>query len=216
MVRFLMIAVLMLGANGAKAETCPNYYRFVDFGLEDPDGNLLRGGPVFRVVDVSGAPLLFRDQTLCSDVGDVFTDGHGHPIPVIEQFDYDPAKVGLGLAALRVDVVNDAAEAAEDSAARHREALAHSTAPQIRGSNYLCVDLDGLVSCQILSPFRIEIPLVVYCEEDHCEAPAFVLSDRVKAIASWPRADMPFDALGGAISERLNAVWVYLSEQSSG
>ena len=56
--RIIVALLLAVAAQQASAADCPPFYRFVDFGVEGPDGVLRRGGTIFRafaVMNLNGA-----------------------------------------------------------------------------------------------------------------------------------------------------------------
>ena len=54
MLRVIASVLFILFASQANAQSCPDYYRFVDFGLKGNDGVIYRGGPTFRAENLSG------------------------------------------------------------------------------------------------------------------------------------------------------------------
>lgn len=177
---------LILSNSSASAEGCPDFFRFVDFGLETPDG-ALRGGPTYRAEGFDGRALLIRELTVCSDVRDLASDGHGNPIPIVTSINYDPDITGLDLKELRLTVSEDITSEAEQNAAEHRTNLASQSAIIMRGSHYLCASLeipDG-ISCQFISPVGGNIALVVYCDPFECRIPMLALNEKVSAVVTW-------------------------------
>ncbi len=182
------------------AQSCPDYYRFVEFGLEDRDGVIRRGGPVFRAVSLANRNQLLAERTVCRKVASLATDGHGHPIPVVTFAAYDPAKIDIGVTALALTFMNDlgmAEKMAEKIATPHVQAVAQA-GPAARGEAYLCATgpADGRLSCQVVSPYAGRPAPVVYCTAKTCEMPFLQVDAWVSANAAWPRGDTDPDATG--------------------
>lgn len=212
-------AALMLLNTPVSAEGCPEFFRFVDFGLETPDGPI-RGGPTYRAESFEGQALLIRDLTLCQDARDLATDGHGNPIPLVTSVNYDPETTGLDLKDLRLTVLQDIAPVAEENAAQHRARLENQSAVITRGPDYLCASLpepEG-ISCQFVSPFGGNLPLVVHCAGLDCRIPVFALNEKVAAVASWQLAGpSPRDQEAAVLemAEKLAQVHEFLAPLSS-
>lgn len=183
----LSVLILLLSLSTAVAEDCPPYYRFVDFGLEDRSGILHRGGHLFRVEGLDGTPLLIRERTICHTVQQLAVDGHAHPIPVISQFEYDPAKSLPSLIHLRLTAAKDLTELAAENAERHRARLGQPDPLTTRGETFLCVGPSAALSCQLQSPYPGNLPLVVYCDATRCEMPVLGFNKGIFISASWPR-----------------------------
>ena len=62
---------LLFCASVASAQSCSDFYRFVDFGLTGSEGATYRGGVVLRAEGFDGAPLLLTDQTVCCNLRDL-------------------------------------------------------------------------------------------------------------------------------------------------
>ena len=102
MLRSFLLGVFLFVAGGAAAQSCPDFYRFVDFGLKGQDGIIYRGGTLLRAENTNREALLLTERTTCLDVTILAKDGRGNPVPVVSSINYDPAKTGLGLDELRV------------------------------------------------------------------------------------------------------------------
>lgn len=185
--KIIFVFVSLILSNGqAYAEGCPDFFRFVDFGLETPDGTI-RGGPTYRAEGFEGQALLIRELAVCGEVRDVAVDGHGNPIPVVTSVTYDPKMTGVDLTELRLTVVDDMVSEAERNAVEHRARLGRQTTTTRRGPDFLCASLEelGAVSCQFMSPFGGNLALVVYCDGMECRMPVLALNERVIAAATW-------------------------------
>lgn len=208
-------------AGPLQAQTCPDFFRFVDFGLIDGDGNTYRGGPVFRAEGFDETPLLLRDQTECTDVRDVLKDGRGNPIPVATRITYDPAQTGLALQGLHVSAVGDTAQTAAENASAHLALLAQPGSTTARGDSFLCAqnpDADT-ISCQLASPYPGNTPLVVYCNATSCDMPVMAINDRLMVSAAWSRPGAPSTDLiriGADMSDRVRQIHAFLTPISSG
>lgn len=187
MLKPLAALFLILCAGQASAQNCPDFYRFVDFGIEGNDGVIYRGGPVFRAEGLDGHPLLLETRTRCLPISDILKDGHGNPIPLVSSINYDPARTDIALTGLRVAATANAQEAAEDSATAHRAALALAGADLTKGESSLCVDHPGddAVSCQLVSPYPGNAALVVYCDAETCMMPTMAVSEKIIVAADW-------------------------------
>lgn len=187
MLTFVATLLLALMTTNVVAQSCPDYYRFVEFGLEDREGIIRRGGPVFRAVSLANRDQLLPQRTMCRDIALLATDGHGHAIPVVTSAAYDPSKIGIGVTSLALSYVDDSASA-EDIAAPHLQAVAKA-GPAARGDAFLCATgtAEGSLSCQVVSPYTGLPPPVIYCTASDCEMPFMQIDARVSASATWPR-----------------------------
>jgi len=213
---FLMILFI----SPARAEGCPDFFRFVDFGSEAPDGTIHRGGPTYRAESLGGEALLIRELTVCRRLANLAVDGRGNPIPVVTSIDYDPEKTAIGLTELRLASVEDVVSETERNAARHRETLDQSLAAITQGSSFLCARLSAAatVSCQLISPFGGNLALVVYCEPTECRMPGLAVKAHVIATAAWrPSQDTWSDteALASEIAGKVQQVHDFLAPLSS-
>lgn len=221
MLRAIAPFLFIIATGQAQAQSCPDFFRFVDFGLEARDGTLHRGGTILRAESFEGEPLLLREKTLCRAVQEVSKDGPGNPIPVVSSIDYDPAKTGIPLIELRILSVKDATAQAEENAAAHRAALDRPDTEITRGSNFLCAAQPepGTLSCQLLSPYPGNAPLVVYCDALRCEMPGLAINTRLLARAAWTNASAgagSAEAAGTDILSTLEQIHGFLTPLSSG
>lgn len=210
----------VLFAGQASAQNCPDFYRFVDFGIESNDGIMHRGGPVFRAEGFDGQLLLLEPRTECLPVRDVSKDGHGNPIPVVTSIDYDPAKTSVVLTGLRVAAVETAQETANNNAKAHRARLERAGAKLTRGDSFLCVDHadEAAVSCQLVSPYPGNAALVVYCDGKLCTMPSMVVDEKIVIAANWA-SEPSFLALeaqiGPAILEKIGEIRDFINPLSA-
>ena len=218
MLKPLAAVFAILFASHASAQDCPRFYRFVDFGIEGDDGVIYRGGPAFRVEGFDGHLLVHSSGTQCLGVRDVLTDGHGNPIPVVASIDYDPARTGADLMALRVAQDDDLRTAADENAAAHRATLEQVGAVVTRSESSLCVRPEGLVdtSCQVVSPYPGDTPLLVYCDAVICRMAVMALVDDIFAAAEWASGPSFTGAMAGfEIAKRVKAIHDFLTPLSA-
>ena len=207
---FLAWACLAFWGTLASAETCPDFYRFVDFGLTDSDGVVYRGGIVLRAEGFDGAPLLVTQRTVCRDVRDLAVDGRGNPIPVVTAINYDPAAAGIALRTFGVVLVDDTALAADQNAAAHLAKLGDRDVTLTRGPDFLCATVQGRLSCQVQSPFSGTAPLVIYCDAAQCTMPVMAINTTLAARAVWAsRGDDPA-AIGAQASRKAQDIHDFL------
>lgn len=171
----------------AKAENCPDFYRFVDFGLKDTDNKIYRGGTVFRAESFDGDDLLLTQHTQCITVQEISKDGHGNPIPVVKSIHYNPQKADINLEEFNVSAVQNTTITAEDNASAHKARLERDDTTTTQGSSFLCAtnrQKDSL-SCQLVSPYSGNIALVIYCDTAHCKMPVLAINKQLQVSASW-------------------------------
>ena len=212
------LAVLFFaGLASPAAADCPAFYRFVDFGITDDNGTLYRGGPVFRAEDFDGTPLLFTPATVCEDVADLLKDGRGNPIPVVSRITYDRRETDPALGWITVSAVPDASAKAAAFVALHAESLTLPGTVPFRGETFLCAQTgETEQSCQVVSPFATDAPLVVFCADAACTAPAIAMTDRLAITASWPRGGLAPQEEAANIAEKVGAIAEFLAPISSG
>ena len=129
---------------------------------------------------------MYLDKTVCIDVPENGTDGHGYTIPVVESIIYKPETSLSNLSEFRLRAVDDTMVAATSSIEQHRENLQNDSSTITRGENSLCVSSNaGSLSCQIVSPYPGNVPLVVYCSEANCKMPALAINKQLLISASW-------------------------------
>lgn len=187
-----MSLVSILGiATPSHAQTCPDYYRFVDFGLEDKNGVIYRGGTLLRAEGFSAEALLLENLTECLEVRDLAKDGHGNPIPVVETINYIPNIVGTELNELRVSRNKDTRDAANENAKSHLANIQNAENITTKGENFVCVSLKtaDMISCQLVSPYAGNISLVIYCNAETCKMPVLAINEELMISASWKSSD---------------------------
>ena len=192
MIRITAAIIFILFVNQANAQTCPDFYRFVDFGLKGNDGVIYRGGPTFRAESFSGELILLEKQTKCLKVPEVSKDGHGNPIPVVTSINYDPAKTGIDLNQLRLSIVDDTENAANENASIHQARLAKpNSIASTQGSNFLCASTKDTnqLSCQLVSPYAGNVSLVVYCDALECRMPVLAINKEIQISAVWESSE---------------------------
>ncbi|MFK7754278.1 MAG: hypothetical protein AB8B51_17240 [Sedimentitalea sp.] len=214
---YKILAVLLLAVFGAPAaaQTCPEFYRFVDFGLEDRTGVLRRGGAIFRAFDRDGVHLLIPERAVCLSVEDASRDGHGNPIPVVASINVDPEIANLDLLDLRLMTTDGAAQVGDKNARPHREMLTKSDTLTARGDTYLCAHTaqSQMVSCQLVSPYDSNVALVVYCDGQQCQMPVLGRDDTLIASAVWRQNATDPDALGAEIFGKLRGIHGFVEGQ---
>lgn len=221
MLRFFVFALVTFFASQANAHSCPDFYRFVDFGLTGNDGLTYRGGPTFRAENFNGELLLLEDRTICQDVIEVAKDGHGNPIPVVTSVDYNPEKTGIELQRLRISLVDDTKQTAEKNAEIHQSRLAKpASIVSTRGSNFLCVNdkETNHLSCQLVSPYSGNVSLVIYCDTQECRMPVLAMSERMLINAVWKSSDSFLsnpEIAGQEISETVQKIHDFLTPLSA-
>ena len=185
----LLSALLLYQPGPASAGTCPDFYRFVDFGLKGRDDVLYRGGSLLRAEGFDGAALLEFKQTKCLPVEDVAKDGRGNPIPVVAAISYSPEQTAINLTELSVVAVPDANTAAEKNTENHRNKLEQEDTVITQGSNFLCAGNPdkATTSCQVVSPYPGNTALVVYCDTAQCQMPVMAIDKKIVVNATWPR-----------------------------
>ncbi|WP_093010227.1 hypothetical protein [Roseivivax halotolerans] len=213
----LLLAALSFGPGLASAAPCPDFYRFVDFGITTPE-MIVRGGPTFRAEDFEETPLLLREETVCRDARDVAKDGRGNPIPITRSIAYDPSVLPTALEALRLAAVDDIAAVTKGHAETHRTRLAPGEARITRGSDYLCAESPNAaeISCQLRSPFGGNLPLVVYCNAESCVLPGFAVNERVIGSARWRTGGAGnAEAIATESASKLSAIHDFLTPLTS-
>lgn len=207
----LVLLMILLGSSAASAQSCPDFYRFVDFGLTGGDGVTYRGGIVLRAEGFDGAPLLLTAQTICRDVPDLAVDGRGNPIPVVSAVTYDPAAAGVALRDLRVALWPDAFAEAQEVAATHLAAVSHPNMTVTRGEDYLCARAPtGAVSCQVQPPFPSQAPVVAYCGAGLCRMPVMAINGTLAVSAAWASDVADPAAIGAQVSQKARQIHDFL------
>ncbi|MFK7744965.1 MAG: hypothetical protein AB8B47_07920 [Roseobacter sp.] len=207
----------MVCAGAAYGQSCPQFYRFVDFGLQGRNGDIHRGGPLFRAESFEGRSLLLTEQTRCLVVRDIAKDGHGNPIPVVSEVQYDPEKADLALTKLRVFTTPSAADTAARIEQTHLTVLDSVQATVLRGATYVCVQQasSDRISCQVVNPYQQDIALVVFCAQNTCEMPLMAFDAQIAVTAEWSIPEVGFDHLGEVVVKRLQQIENFLTPLSS-
>lgn len=204
-------------AAAVHAQTCPDFLRFADFGVEQADGSFSRGGVMLRGIgaDAGGPPILHLDQTECRDVQDLLKDGRGNPIPVVTHIAYDTAKAGLDLIELSLSYSEDARADAAENLKEHLENVERWDV--VQGSNSLCAIGESDLSCQLISPYPGNVELVVHCKGGTCKMPVLAVAETIFVSASWEMdwTDGKVDA-GELLSEKVQEVHDFLEPMSTG
>lgn len=217
MIRPVFILGLLFTATHATAQSCPDFFRFVDFGLQDSEGRFIRGGPIFRGESLEGRSLLLREQTQCRAMRDIASDGHGNPVPVVTSMTYDAKKTDVDLTSLRVSYVEDTWVAANDNGRQHRRNLV-GAAP-VKGQNSLCVASNDQMSCQVVSPYLTDVDLVIYCNLAQCRMPVLAVSETIQISADWAvdteNLEDP-ERAGDVIFEKVQEIHAFLEPLTSG
>lgn len=222
MFRVLAAIVFSICAHPLLAQSCPAFYRFVDFGIQTDGGEMLRGGRIFRAFDAEGAHLLDLEHTICRDVRDLAKDGRGFAIPVVSRVQYTSSALPDGLVALQLfaSAQEDTLALADKSGAAHRFAVARAGATTTRGEAFLCAhgeDSDS-ISCQVVSPYGARFAPVVYCNAAQCEVPVMVRDSQLGIRATWNRparasSEQSMDALAGDILQTLQRIHDIIEQQ---
>lgn len=215
MLRKFLTALFVLSGSQVAAQNCPDFFRFVDFGLQDQGGAFHRGGTVFRAESLGGTPLLHRELTKCRAVNDTSIDGHGHPMPVVTSISYDVARTGLDLTELRVSFHDDIEATISENLYAHRSALRQPEAERIKGENSICAlskERDAL-SCQLISPYPGDLDLVVFCTLDGCEMPALGVDQHIGIVAAWAVPDALWsdpERAGSLLYDKVQSIYGFL------
>ena len=221
MLRLFCILFLGIISGPLRAQDCPDFFRFVDFGQLDRNIEIHRGGTVFRAASFEGEPLLRAGDTVCLPVSDLAKDGPGNPVPVVSLIEYDPVKTDIGLRNLRISRVSNPADAAVENARAHLALLDQTGTIVQQGSDFLCANqLDTTTaSCQIASPFGGNLPLVVYCDAALCSMAVMALNDHLVAHAAWTTTDndiADLEFVAARILSRVQAIHAFLIPLASG
>lgn len=188
--RALLMVCLFMWASTAQAQDCPDFYRFVDFGLNGTDGAVYRGGPTLRAESFEGEPMLVPETSACLALADLAKDGHGNPIPIVTQVFYKPGLLNANIDELSVFSTGDVEAATTSNASAHKAQLAIPDAIITRGTDFVCVSAaqHSAFTCQIVSPFKINLDLVIACDNQHCTMPILAATDALAVSARWKSA----------------------------
>ena len=211
----LLAGVLLSSVGRVNADTCPDFFRFVDFGTKGNDGVLYRGGSILRAEGFDGSGLIKQESTECLPIEDIGKDGHGNPIPVVTSIQYLPEQTATNLTELGVSAVDNTESAAEINAERHRAMLNQADAVVTRGSNFLCAGKpeEDSLSCQVVSPYDSNSALVVYCDDSVCTMPVLAVDKQLTVNASWPRTQGSVgnnDLTGSEIAQMTKRIYDFL------
>lgn len=203
---------LVLFAQTASAEACPDKYRFVDFGLKDSQGVLRRGGTIFRAFDTKNRHLLLRDSVICHAVEENAKDGRALKIPVVSRIEIDLSIAALGFTRLQMLASDDLTAVAESNAIPHRDTLSSADVTKVQGASYLCASSanSGVISCQVQTPYAPTVPLVIYCDAARCQMPVLGFNAKVIIDAEWKRTAIDAHTLGSEIMEKLQELQDFL------
>jgi hypothetical protein len=212
MLRSLFLFLFVVFGAQAYANECPEKYRFVDFGVVGNDGVLRRGGTILRAFDENNTHLLVPSLTICLPVERLAKDGRSLPVPVAASVVFNLEVVKIGVTSLSVHTVQDAEADAVANATRHESVLAQPGTQTLRGENFLCASAAGRddVSCQLVSPYEGDAPLVVYCSAQQCAMPVLGVNARLTGSATWPRNSVELDAVGHDVSTMVTRVFDFL------
>ncbi|AXI47702.1 hypothetical protein C1J03_17825 [Sulfitobacter sp. SK012] len=189
----LSISVYVLAAclwiNHAQAQSCPEYFRFVDFGAITADGSLLRGGPTFKVKR-DGEPLFESGSVACTDIEPVFTDGHNQPIPLVTALSYSSNLVAPEMTNLNIKRLSaTSAKLAQEPLEGHRIARSAAGNSATQGADFLCVHVDlspsQTISCEVVSPFDTTLSFIVACNDTACAMSGMAIEKAVNISAGW-------------------------------
>lgn len=216
-----IIAVFVFGlGSAAQAQDCPDFYRFVDFGVVDDAGLMYRGGPLLRAENFDEDRLLIEDETICLDVWPTLTDGRGNPMPLVSEIHYDPAAIGAPFTELTVRATTDTTAAATQSGVVYTDWRDDPASQLTQGETFLCArtDLTPHIGCQLVSPYSTEAPLNVYCHEGACRLPVLAMDERVFVSARWD-IDVDYmndpDAAGASMMEAVHAIHDFMAPLSA-
>jgi hypothetical protein len=210
------LLVLFTGfATPSFAQSCPEFYRFVDFGLKESDGTVTRGGTIFRAFNAEGTPLLKPEVSICRPVENLAKDGRALFIPVVSKIGIDPIAAKLDVTQLTLTEVSDVVSAAEDNAKRHGETLAKVDTATTRGEDYICASTPATdeLSCQMLSLYGGNAPLVAYCDEAQCNVPVWARDKQLAISVKWPRGAAGPASTGQEIRRKLQSIYDFLKVQ---
>jgi hypothetical protein len=213
---FIASLLTLLFTTQAHAGGCPDFFRFVDFGLQDQSGDIHRGGLLFRAFNSEGEHLLRSQGTDCRAVDFLAKDGRALEIPVVSRINVDPALAALDINTLHLTAVSSSFELAEANAASHRAGLTTTGAEITKGANFLCVGTKSSpdLSCQVASPYANDAALVVYCDAMQCEMPVLARDAEVSVSATWDRSSMDALQTGVNATNRIQQIYDFLALHS--
>lgn len=217
--RLFAILLLALSAGHASAQTCPPFFRFVDFGLSASYGKIYRGGTLVRAEGLDGRALLLHPQTRCLAITDFAKDGPGNPIPIVTIVAYDPDLTGMSLNQLNLRSVKDSHMTATNNLENHLGNLSAEGAEVTRSADFLCVrTLPENTSCQLTTSYPNLAPLVIYCDAVRCEMPALAIKQNIIVDAMWSiesQQPQSADNIGQTAMARVSAIHAFLGQLSA-
>ena len=219
MLRMIASFAFIMCASHVSAQNCPDFFRFVDFGLEGRDGQVYRGGTILRAENFGGQPLLIAARTECLEVQETSKDGPGNPIPVVTGINYDPEKIEVTLTELRVFSAIDTVVVADDAASTHLAKLDQTDAIITSGRDFLCASQKetDFLSCQFVSPYPGSAVLVVYCDASECKMPSLAMNEQLVISASWAhRGGSQVEATSKDILQKIQQIHDFLDPLTSG
>lgn len=131
--------LFVLFAPSASPNSCPAKYRFVDFGLEDRQGILRKGGTIFRAFNAENTRLLKRDSVICHIVEENAIDGRALKMPVVSSIEIDLAVASIDFTYLQLRVSKNITPDANANAnaALHHQTLSRVDTIKTQGDTYL-------------------------------------------------------------------------------
>lgn len=213
-------AAICVSAGNVRAQSCPEYFRFVDFGLMDADEKLHSGGATFKVKR-EGMPLFENGSVVCRDIAPVFTDGHNQPIPLVTSFKYEPTLVARNLTDLSITratntLVNDVPTVAQ----RHRKARNKAGVDVMKGSDFLCVTGEAAsprtISCEVVNPFDTTTSFFVACTGKTCAMSGMAIDDAIMVSGGWSSSENASEkATGEVASEIAGKIHTFIKDKTA-
>jgi hypothetical protein len=219
MLRVIASFAFIMCASHVSAQNCPDFFRFVDFGLEGRDGQMYRGGTILRAESFGGQPLLIAARTECLVVHETSKDGPGNPIPVVTAINYDPEKLEVDLTELRVFSATDTVAVADDTASAHLAKLDQTGTIITIERDFLCASQKetDVLSCQFVSPYPGGAVLVVHCEASECTMPVLAMNEQLVISATWAHSGgSQVEATGKDILQKIQQIHDFLDPLTSG
>lgn len=216
----IWVFAFALWAGQAAAQTCPDFFRFVDFGIVGYGGSVERGGTMFRM-EKDGTPTYQNGSGVCRDVASLLTDGRGQKIPVVDKVGYLPELVAPQLTQLSaMRALRPASRMAEENAFAHQSAQALPDAERVTGADHLCIrsadTRTQTISCEVVNPFDPAYPLVIYCDALTCTMPVLAIDDVIILTADWERSPgASLAAVGQANADIVAAIHAFIAQNMS-
>jgi hypothetical protein len=215
-----LILATCFSSGQAQAQNCPEYFRFVDFGVSRADGSIHPGGPTFKVKR-DGKPLFESGSVACRDIVPVFTDGHNQPIPLVTTFSYAPSLVASNMTSLSLTrTPNTSATDALVVVQRHRTIRNEADAAIINGADFLCASgapsSAQTISCEVVNPFEATLSFIVSCDGATCAMSAMAIDDAVHISANWSNtAPVSAKTTGEVASEMAAKIHAFIKDKSA-